>query len=145
MWDSDIFLRRNLFIDPVQILSSLCYYKLQKPTFLMIFVVTIPFTEIKEKAGRRLLKIIQDTFLAKKIYHKCRILHLLTIFALFIGQSPLSRHFSKRCYWNNLLKSNFATLNFREDCSSSTTSLVCTAIIGLLRHILWCGLLYYPL
>ena len=52
------FLSRNLFIDPVQILSPLYYYKLQKPTFLMIFVVTIPFTEIKEKVGRRLLKII---------------------------------------------------------------------------------------
>ena len=55
-------LRRNLFIVPVQILSPLCYYKLQKPTFLMIFVVTIPFTEIKEKVGGRLLRIIQDTF-----------------------------------------------------------------------------------
>ena len=60
------FLKRNLFIDPVQILSPLYYYKLQKPTFLMIFVVTIPFTEIKEKVGRRLLKIIQDTFSDKK-------------------------------------------------------------------------------
>ena len=60
------FLRRNLFIDPVQILSPLYYYKQQKPTFLMIFVVTIPFTEIKEKVGQRLLKIIQDTFSEKK-------------------------------------------------------------------------------
>ena len=32
----------------------------------MIFVVTIPFTEIKEKVGRRFLKIIQDTFSEKK-------------------------------------------------------------------------------
>jgi hypothetical protein len=30
-----------------------------------------------------------------------------------------------------------------EDDSSSTTSLVCTAIIGFL-HSLWCGLLFYP-
>ena len=60
------FLRRNLFIDPVQMLSPLRYYKASTPTFLMIFVVTIPFTEIKEKVGRRLLKIIQDTFSEKK-------------------------------------------------------------------------------
>ena len=33
----------------------------------MIFVVTIPFTEIKEKVGQRLLKIIQDTFSEKNL------------------------------------------------------------------------------
>ena len=35
------------------------------------------------------------------------------------------------------------SLNWNEDDSDSTTSLVCTAIIGSL-HNLWCGLLLYP-
>jgi hypothetical protein len=34
-------------------------------TFLIIFVVTIPFTEIKEKVDRRLPRIILWTFSAK--------------------------------------------------------------------------------
>ena len=77
---------------------------------------------------------------SKKIYHKCRMSHLLTILATIPrhsgGQEGL---FSKRCYFSEFSQN----LKSCEDSSGSITSLVCTALVGSL-HNLWCGLLLYP-
>ena len=53
------FLRRNVFIVPVQILSPLL------PTFWLILVLSIPITEIVQKTGLKLAYTIRIHFIIK--------------------------------------------------------------------------------
>ena len=122
--------------------------------------VVFRFTDNLRKGEGILIKITRQIFpdfcfyivrLEKSTSHYFTIKNLLEI---FINRQILSEKLFYLCkatpQWSAkvLLKLSSSdkfsqNLKWNEDDSNSTTSLVCTAIIGF-SHILWCGLLFYP-